>query len=97
MPRAVSQVSYISPRFPLQIRHALPKDRAGRLLLGGEAQDDEARRRAMDGSDGLLVFFKLLRALWRERTSVDLNSSIRNDFRNMPIAELRERLNQLLA
>jgi hypothetical protein len=69
------------------------------LQLGGEALEDEARRRAMSGSDILLMF--LLRAIkperYRERSTIDVNSIRALNYRDMPVAELRKRLAELRA
>jgi hypothetical protein len=64
------------------------------LKLDGEALEDEARRRAMAGSDALMVF--MLRALkpekYRERSTVDVNSRTITDYRLMSTEDLRARL-----
>jgi hypothetical protein len=64
------------------------------LAMGGEALEDEARRRAMNGSDILPIF--LLKGLkpekYRDRSTVDVNQTI---LRHVPMPELRKRLAQL--
>jgi hypothetical protein len=81
-------------------RHADPafaRDWDNALQLGSEAIEDEARRRAMAGSDYLLVF--LLKGLkpekYKQNSSVDLNQNVSYHLRNLPIDELRRRLDQL--
>ena len=67
------------------------------LELGADAMEDEARRRALAGSDALMVF--MLRALrperYRERTTVDVNNRTMVDYRTMSVDELRARLADL--
>jgi hypothetical protein len=67
------------------------------LELGADSLEDEARRRALAGSDPLIIF--MLRALkpekYRERSTVDLNQMTYNDYRNVPMDELRKRLAEL--
>jgi hypothetical protein len=69
------------------------------VALGAEGLEDEARNRAINGSDILLIF--MLKALkpekYRERSTVDINQTIRQDYRNLPIEELRRRLDELRA
>jgi hypothetical protein len=69
------------------------------LELGADALEDEAKRRALGGSDYLMAF--LLRGLrperYKERATVDLSVRTSLDVRNMSIAEIRERLAQLRA
>ncbi len=69
------------------------------IALGTEGLEDEARNRAINGSDILLIF--MLKALkpekYRERSTVDINQTIRQDYRNLPIEELRRRLDELRA
>jgi hypothetical protein len=59
--------------------------------------EDEARRRALAGSDALMVF--MLRALrperYRERTTVDVNNRTMVDYRTMSLDELRAQLAEL--
>jgi hypothetical protein len=66
------------------------------LVLGTEALEDEAQRRAMKSSDLLMIF--LLKGLkpdkYRERSTVDVTHRA-GDLRNVPIDELRRRLDQL--
>jgi len=67
------------------------------LQLGACALEDEAMKRAMDGSDYLLVF--MLRALmpdkYRERRTVDVKSNITLDLKRLPREELVRRLEAL--
>jgi hypothetical protein len=69
------------------------------VALGGEALEDECRRRAMAGSDALMVF--MLRALkpekYREKAAVDVTMRTAVDVRNMTADEIRARLAELRA
>jgi hypothetical protein len=67
------------------------------LALGVEGLEDEARRRAIQGSDLLLIF--LLKGAKPEkyayRSQVDVNNNITVDFKKLPREELIRRLEQL--
>jgi hypothetical protein len=67
------------------------------LGLGGDALEDEAIRRAMNGSDYLMVF--MLKALkpekYRERSTVDINQHTRLSINSLSVEDLRARLTQL--
>jgi transposase-like protein len=67
------------------------------IALGTEGMEDEARNRAINGSDVLLIF--MLKALkpdkYRERSTVEMHTTIRHELRTLPLDELRARLDQL--
>src|ERR1700756_5465712 len=67
------------------------------LELGADGLEDEARRRAMAGSDILLMF--LLKALrpekYRERSQVHIHNNVTSDLRRLPRHELIRRLEAL--
>jgi hypothetical protein len=69
------------------------------LLVGADVLEDEAKRRAMDGSDALLMF--LLRGLKSDRfgqkSQVEINNNLQVDLRKLPIEELHRRLADLRA
>jgi hypothetical protein len=69
------------------------------LVRGVEALEDEAIRRAMSGSDLLLIF--LLKAnkpdKYREVRQLDITQRMSLDFRNLSADEIRERLTELRA
>jgi hypothetical protein len=69
------------------------------LVVGADALEDEAKRRAMDGSDALLIF--LLKGLKADRfgqkSQIDITNNLQMDLRKMPIEELYKRLDYLRA
>jgi hypothetical protein len=66
---------------------------------GADAMEDECRRRAMAGSDALMVF--MMRALkpekYREKAALDVTMRTAADYRNMSVVEIRARLAELRA
>ena len=65
------------------------------LELGICGLEDEAKRRAMNGSDTLLMFvIKQYRPEYCERQTVDLNAKATEDLRKVPIEELHRQLRE---
>jgi hypothetical protein len=76
---------------------AFARDWAAAPRLGAEGLEDEARRRAFQGSD-LLMMFLLKGAMpdrYRERSTIDVNQSVTVDLRKLPREELVRRLDEL--
>jgi hypothetical protein len=69
------------------------------LAIGADVLEDEAKRRAMDGSDVLLMF--LLRGLrparFGQKTQVEISNNRAEELRKLPDEELHRRLAELRA